>query len=202
MNAQSGANGQGDDLKHTGHTSSSIVSANLRSWPATSAPAWGTSSASSQWIQRVLRLVKPMCWTQKGSSPSYFTGWTPVVPCEVNGPQDLSKITHRTVRYFGFTLCWRCERSRGNSTMSNGTVFGSNLAALWYPHHQCLRFPIPLQTDSICAPTLRRLAWGQSSLACLFRRRVSKSLQSPQLRIGRQLGWHPMGTSRHFFFRE
>ena len=34
----------------------------------------------------------------------------------------------------------------------------------------------------------------QSSLVPL------QSLQSPQLRIGRQLGWHPMGTSSDFFF--
>ena len=27
-----------------------------------------------------------------------------------------------------------------------------------------------------------------------------QSLQSPQLRIGRQLGWHPMGTCSDFFF--
>ena len=51
LNAQSGANEQGDDLKHTGHTSSSHSQRQPAQLTSASAPAWGTSSASSQWIQ-------------------------------------------------------------------------------------------------------------------------------------------------------
>ena len=205
------------------------VSANLRSWPATSAPAWGTSSASSQWIQRVLRLVKPMCWTQKSSSPSYFTGWTPVVPCEVNGPQDLSKITHRTVRYFGFTLCWRCWRFWGETWRCPNWVFALQPYCTMVPTPppsvpEVSTIPLP-QTDSI-APglslssqdllsskaTCRDYVARDGSMLPLCnmlkvssRRRVSKlscasSVSSVSSTTHRSTTGHPMGTSSDFFF--
>ena len=79
LNAQSGASEQGDDLEHTGYTSSSHSQRQPARLTSACAQAWGTSSASSPRMQPQCSSIWG-CMQRQTSGPGLgLIGWPQAV---------------------------------------------------------------------------------------------------------------------------